>query len=146
MHWVDDDAARRSLIRKHPQAALVSAEMPLRANLSVLENIAIVPQYRENMNYDRAAGLAWSLLERTHATDCALKRDPDLTTSERFVAKLLRALIISPPIILIERPALLLPDTPYPAFLARTLDALEADLNQCWIVDYRWNEPLYAPR
>ena len=120
--------------------------MPLRANLSVLENIAIVPQYRENTDYDRAAAQAWALLDRTGVTACALKRDPDLTTEERFVAKLLRALIISPPIILIERPALLLPDTSYPAFLVRTLNALEADINQCWIVDYQWNEPLYAPR
>lgn len=125
---------------------MVSAEMPLRANLSVLENIAIVPQYRENMDYDHAANRAWALLERTSSTECALKRDPDLSYEERFIAKLLRAVIVSPPIILIERPALLLPDCPYPAMLERTLDALAADFNQCWIVDYQWNEPLYAPR
>jgi len=143
---VADDAERRAFLAGHPAAALVSAEMPLRANLSVLENIAIVPQYRENLDYDRAAHRAWKLLERAGATGCALKRDPDLSFEERFIAKLLRAMVTSPPIILIERPALLLPDTDYPAWLERTLDALAADFNQCWILDYRWNEPLYAPR
>lgn len=118
----------------------------MRANLSVLENIAIVPQYRHNMAYEEAADQAWTLLALLGKTDCAFKRDPDLSHEERFVAKLLRALIRSPSIILIDRPALLLPDTHYPPFLDATLNPLEDRMNQCWIVDYAWNEPLYAPR
>lgn len=118
----------------------------MRANLSVLENIAIVPQYRHNMAYDEAADQAWSLLAAVDKTDCAFKRDPDLSHEQRFVAKLLRAVIRSPTIILIDRPALLLPDTHYPPFLDATLALLEDRMNQCWIVDYAWNEPLYAPR
>ena len=41
---------------------------------------------------------------------------------------------------------MLLPDTHYPPFLDATLAPLEDRMNQCWIVDYAWNEPLYAPR
>lgn len=129
-----------------PDNSLVSEDLPLRANLSVLENIAIVPQYRQNMAYEQAADQAWGLLVRLGRTDCAFKRDPDLTSAERFVAKLLRAVIRAPSIILIDRPALLLPDTHYPPFVAATLDALADRINECWIVDYQWNEPLYAPR
>ncbi|NTV96304.1 MAG: hypothetical protein HGA75_12955 [Thiobacillus sp.] len=120
--------------------------MPLRANLSVLENIAIVPQYRQNMAYEQAADLAWSLLASLGRAECAFKRDPDLSSEERFVAKLLRAVIRTPSIILIDRPALLLPDTHYPPFVSATLEALADKINECWIVDYPWNEPLYAPR
>lgn len=141
-----DDAERRALVDQHGEAALVSETMPLRANLSVLENIAIVPQYRENVPYAEAADLAWGLLARLGRTDCAFKRDPALTCVERFVAKLLRACILRAPIILVDRPALLLPDIHYPPFLEATLGALEGQYQTCWIVDYAWNAPLYPPR
>jgi hypothetical protein len=98
------------------------------------------------MHYDHAADLAWSLLGRFNQTGIAFKRDPDLGSNERFIAKLARALILPQPIILIERPGLLLPDTLYPAFLETALTAVEDLYEQCWIVDYPWNEPLYAPR
>ncbi len=134
------------LLEETPDAALISDSLPLRANLSVLENIAIVLQYRRNMNYDAAADRAWALLGRLGQTDSAFKRDPDLGSEQRFAAKLARALILPQPIILIERPGLLLPDTHYPAFLDAALTAVEDLFEQCWIVDYTWNEPLYAPR
>lgn len=134
------------MIESQPEAALVSVELPLRANLSVLENIAIVPQYRQNLSYDVAADQAWALLARLNQTDCAFKRDFSLNCVERFVAKLLRAVILQPPIILIDRPAMLLPDVHYPPFLASTLEALEGEYEDCRILDYAWNAPLYAPR
>jgi ABC-type sugar transport system ATPase subunit len=145
---VADDSARRAVIAAAHDAdiALVAEDLPLRANLSVLENIAIVPQYRHNMAYAQAADQAWALLARLDRTGCAFKRDPDLDSEERFLAKLLRAVIRSPSIIIIDRPALLLPDTRYPPFLNAALAPLEDRINQCWIVDYAWNEPLYAPR
>lgn len=146
MIWLNDAAEREAAIRALPEATLVSVELPLRANLSVLENIAIVPQYRQNLSYERAAEQAWALLARLNQTDCALKRDPSLNCVERFVAKLLRAVILQPPIILIDRPALLLPDVHYPSFLATTLQALEGVYEDCRILDYTWNAPLYAPR
>ena len=146
MNFLADSAARLALIQSRPQAALVSESLPLRANLSVLENIAIVPQYRRNVRFAEAADMAWALLEQVGHTACALKRDPDIDHTERFVAKLLRALVLEPPIILIDRPAQLLPDTHYPPFLESILGRLEGRFAECWILDYAWNEPLYAPR
>ena len=119
--------------------------MPLRANLSLLDNIALIPQYRHNLDYASAAEQAWRLLLLAGVESAALKRDPQLTHVERCVAKLLRAAIERPPIILIDRPALLLPDTHYPPFLADLLQRLAEHLNDCWILDYRWNAPLYPP-
>lgn len=145
MIWLADADERRALIESLPQAALVADELPLRANLSVLENIAIVPQYRQNLSFEAAADLAWGLLAKLGQTGCALKRDPALTCVERFAAKLLRAVISQPPIILIDRPALLLPDIHYPPYLETTLQALADDYRDCRILDYAWNTPLYAP-
>ncbi|MDO9225779.1 MAG: hypothetical protein Q8M09_16775 [Pseudomonadota bacterium] len=123
----------------------MSVEMPLRANLSVLDNIALIPQYRHNLDYETASGQAWNLLLLSGVESAALKRDPQLDHVERFTAKLLRAAIEQPPIILIDRPALLLPDTHYPRFLRGMLERLSDHLNDCWILDYRWNAPLYHP-
>ena len=134
--------AAQTAIAKN-EIALVSPDMPLRANLSVLDNIALIPQYRTNLSYEKAADQAWSLLIAAGYQDSSAKRDPDLNHTERCVAKLLRAAIGHPPIILIDRPAMLLPDTHYPPFLFALLERLGAHLNDCWIVDYQWNQPLY---
>jgi ABC-type lipoprotein export system ATPase subunit len=140
------DAERRKLIEEQPEAILVSENLPLRANLSVLENLTVVLQFRTNTYIGEANDTAWKLLSQAGHTACAEQRDPDLTYEERFVAKLLRAIVLTPPIILIDRPAQLLPDSNYPFFLNRLLLALEGRFEQCWILDYVWNAPLYRSR
>ena len=140
------DAESRQLIEEHPQAALVSENLPLRANLSVLENITVVLQFRTNTYIGEANDTAWKLLTLVGHTGCAEQRDPDLTYEERFIAKLLRAVVLTPPMILIDRPAQLLPDTNYPFFLNKLLLALEGRFEQCWILDYAWNAALYNSR
>jgi hypothetical protein len=138
-----DSGARGTLVAGHPEAVLITARLPLRANLSVLENIAIVPRVREGRDAEDAARYAWELLDCVGYARIAELRDPDLGHEERFVAKLLRAIALAPPIILIDRPGRLLPDTYYPPFVDATLAALHGRFEQCWIVDYEWNAPLY---
>jgi ABC-type lipoprotein export system ATPase subunit len=140
------DKERRRLIEEHPEAILVSENLPLRANLSVLENITVVLQFRTNTYIGEANDTAWKLLTQVGQTGCAEQRDPDLSYEERFVAKLLRAIVMSPPMILVDRPAQLLPDTNYPFFLNKLLLALDGHFEQCWILDYAWNAPLYSNR
>jgi ABC-type transporter Mla maintaining outer membrane lipid asymmetry ATPase subunit MlaF len=143
---VAGDAERRRIIEEHPDATLLSENLPLRANLSVLENIAVVLQFRTNTYIGEANDTAWKLLTLVGHTGCAEQRDPDLTYEERFVAKLLRAIVLTPPMILIDRPAQLLPDSNYPFFLNKLLLALEGRFEQCWILDYAWNAVLYNSR
>lgn len=143
--WMSDMAAREALIAAHPESALVAEGLPLRANLSVLENIAIVPRFRSDLDEDAADAIAMALLEQVGFGACAHARDPDLDREQRFVAKLLQAVLMRAPLLLIDRPGLQLPDIPYPGFLERTLAALGDELGPCWIVDYAWNAPLYAP-
>jgi ABC-type lipoprotein export system ATPase subunit len=146
MKWQTDDAGRRAFLADHPDSILVSPDLPLRANLSVLDNIALIPQYQANLDYDAAADRAWSLLQRVGQSGAAFKRDPDLSHEERFVAKLLRAAIGRPPVILVDRPGMLLPDLHYPPYLEALLGSLADTLNDCWILDYTWNAPLYPNR
>lgn len=146
VRFVADRAARLSTIADHPHAALVTESLPLRANLSALENIALVPRYRRNLDASAADALAWRLLDRVGFTDCAMRRDPDLDHEERFVTKLLQAVLVDAPLIVIDRPALLLPDTCAPPFLDRVLGTLDGEFEHCTILDYAWNAPLYPPR
>ena len=141
-----DNAQRVAFLEQHSQAALVSEDLPLRANLSVMENITVVLQFRTNTYIGEANDRAWDLLSQVGHNGCAQKRDPELTSEERFIAKLLRAVVARPAIILIDRPAQLLPDSNYPFFLNRTLLALQGRFEQCLIVDYAWNAPLYSPK
>ena len=66
--WAANDEERLQAITDHRDAGLVSATLPLRANLTVLENIAIVPEFRDGMNSRIALDRAWSLLERVGHT------------------------------------------------------------------------------
>jgi len=144
VHWVPDRIVREALIAAHPEAALVADSLPLRANLSVMENIAIVPRFREDLDEDAAEAVAMALLERVGFAGFAFARDPDLDREQRFVAKLLQAVLLRAPLILVDRPGLLLPDVDYPGFLDTTLAALGDELGACWIIDYQWNAPLYG--
>jgi len=117
--------------------------MPLRANLSALDNIALIPQYRSNLKYAEAADQAWTLLVETGFQDMHAKRDPALSYSERFVTKLLRAVISKPVILLVDRPAMLLPEVHYPPFMFSMLKKMSGYMNDCWIIDYQWNRALY---
>ena len=74
--FVADRAQRLAVIAEHPEAGIVTEGLPLRANLSVLENIALVPRYRRNLDETTSTGLAWRLLDRVGFTGCAMQRDP----------------------------------------------------------------------
>ncbi|MCG6953056.1 MAG: hypothetical protein LJE90_11830 [Betaproteobacteria bacterium] len=143
---MSDDAERRAVLAEHPGAALVSNELPLRANLTALENVALVPQYRRDLDWTSAAGEAMALLERLGCAACAGKRDAELTHAERFQIKLLRAVAAAPALVIIERPGYLLPDIHYPPFVDAGLAALQGCFGECIIVDYAWNAPLYPAR
>lgn len=142
---VANSAERQRLIDQHPEAALVTARLPLRANLSVLENIALVPRFRRGASAAEATRYAAELLAAVDRGAIAPLRDPDLSHEDRFIAKLLRAVALAPPIILIDRPGRMLPDTYYPPLVDALLAALAGRYQQCWIVDYAWNAPLYPP-
>jgi ABC-type lipoprotein export system ATPase subunit len=125
------------------QAALVSPDLPLRANLSARENIALIPLYQKHFDAAEASRQAQALLDQLGFASIGDKRDPDMNPSERFVAKLGRALILKRAQLVIERPGAMLYDIHYPAFL-RELASRFDGMPATWeVFDFDWNRPLY---
>ena len=122
--------------------ARVSHELPLRANLSALDNIALIPIYQRHFSVDESNRQALSLLEQLGHADIAALRDPDMTPAQRFITKLARAIILRRPRLIIDRPGAMLYDVPYPDFIREL--AAQAEMAGTWeIFDFSWNQALY---
>ena len=122
----------------------MSPDLPLRVNLTALENIALAEQYHQTLSWTRASARAQRLLERCGNGDIALKRDEDLSFTQRFAVKLARAIQLQRPLLVIDRPALLLADIFYPPVLGTLLADLADEYPAHLVLDYAWHQPLYA--
>ena len=122
--------------------ARVALDLPLRANLSALDNIALIPLYQRHFDASESARQAHALLDQLGYADIAQLRDPDMTPAQRFVTKLARALILKRPRLVIDRPGAMLYDVPYPAFIRQLAE--QTAMTGTWeIYDFSWNQPLY---
>jgi len=124
--------------------ARVSPDLPLRANLSARENIALIPLYQKYYNAAESSRQAQSLLDSLGFSALGDKRDPDMSPTERFVTKLARALILNRSRLVIEQPAAMLYDIPYPVFLRQLASRMTAVSSEWEVFDYAWNRPLYS--
>ena len=70
--------------------ARVALDLPLRANLSALDNIALIPLYQRHYSAAESSRLAQAMLHQLGYADIAPLRDPDMTPAQRFVTKLAR--------------------------------------------------------
>jgi ABC-type lipoprotein export system ATPase subunit len=126
------------------EVALVSPELPLRANLSARENIALIPLYQKSRGAAESSTLAQLLLDKLGFAAIGDKRDPDMSPTERFIAKTARALILHRSRLIIERPGAMLYDIPYPAFLREVAARIDEGPSQWEVFDFEWNRPLYG--
>jgi ABC-type sugar transport system ATPase subunit len=123
-------------------AARVALDLPLRANLSAVDNIALIPLYQRHYGVAESARQAQAVLDQLGHADIAPLRDPDMTPAQRFVTKLARALILKRPRLVIDRPGAMLYDVPYPAFIQQL--AGRDGMSGIWeIFDFSWNQALY---
>lgn len=122
--------------------ARVALDLPLRANLSALDNIALIPLYQRHYDAAESIRQAHALLAQLGHADIAPLRDPDMMPAQRFVTQLARALMLKRPRLVIDRPGAMLYDVPYPSFIRQL--AAQADLSGTWeIYDFIWNQALY---
>ncbi len=122
--------------------ARVALDLPLRANLSALDNIALIPLYQSHFDATESTRQAQAMLERLGFAGIAPLRDPDMTPAQRFATQLARALILQRPRLVIDRPGAMLYDVPYPAFIRQLAE--QAAMTGTWeIYDFSWNQPLY---
>lgn len=124
--------------------ARVSLAFPLRANLSALDNVALIPLYQRHYSAAESSRQARQMLERLGYGEITHLRDPDMTPTQRFVTKLARALILGRKRLVIDQPGAMLYDVDYPVFLWR-LAASEGLAGNWEVFDYRWNQVLYTP-
>ncbi|MFO7542474.1 MAG: hypothetical protein R6W97_06640 [Thiobacillus sp.] len=122
--------------------ARVGLDLPLRANLSALDNIALIPLYQRHFSADESILQAQTMLQQLGHADIAPLRDPDMTPAQRFVTQLARALILKRERLVIDRPSAMLYDVPYPQFIRQLAE--RADMTGTWeILDFDWNQVLY---
>ena len=124
------------------EVARVALDLPLRANLSALDNIALIPLYQRHFDATESTRQAQAMLERLGFANIAPLRDPDMTPAQRFITQLARALILQRPRLVIDRPGAMLYDVPYPAFIRQLAE--QTVMTGTWeIYDFSWNQPLY---
>ncbi len=123
--------------------ARVALDLPLRANLSALDNIALIPLYQSHYDASESTRQAQAMLDQLGFAEIAPLRDPVMTPAQRFVTQLARALILKRERLVIDRPGAMLYDVPYPAFI-RQLAAQTGTTGTWDIFDFSWNQALYA--
>jgi ABC-type nitrate/sulfonate/bicarbonate transport system ATPase subunit len=122
----------------------VSLEAPLIANLAVWNNIALIRQYHENMPRHEAKSLTEALLNRLGMASIMDKRNPALTTQERFCAMLLRAALVRGAILVLDKPFSILTNLRDGGFIMENLRKLDDLIAETHIFDYNWQKGRYG--
>jgi ABC-type lipoprotein export system ATPase subunit len=122
---------------------MVSIDVPLISNLNVLQNIALIKEYHHHLSQNEAETLVLAYLEKMKLSDIALKRNPALTSEERFCAMALRAVMVEENIVVIDRPFNIIPDLKDSRYIVTILNTVNDLLHNCHIFDYIWNQDRY---
>ena len=125
-------------------AAPVSVDVPLISNQDVWMNIALIPQYHENMPRFQAEDLVLNALRRLDLLHIAYKRNPSLTAEERFCVFLLRAAMVRNALVIIDRPFKIVPNLKDSDFIFQTLKKIDDFYVTCYIYDYKWMAEKYG--
>ncbi len=127
-------------LAKRDKYGIISKNIPLISNLSLLENIEVVIYYH---NGDRSA-----LDRRIRAIEMVekmQKREPNISNEERFCAMHLRAISYSKSILFL-RPFSLLTDHKDILFADKIFDATAEAIDEITIFDFEWNKQRYGDR
>ncbi len=140
--FADRETLQAAVAALPDDVARVALDLPLRANLSALDNVALIPLYQRHFDATESARQAQAMLDALGHADIAPLRDPDMTPAQRFVTQLARALMLKRPRLVIDRPGAMLYDVPYPDFIHRL--AAQPGVTGTWeIYDFSWNQALY---
>lgn len=115
---------------------MVSLEVPLLSNLPVWGNIALIRQYHDGLSVREARQEALSLLKRFDLEGIAERRNPSLTSDERFLAMLLRAAAVQDAVLVLDRPFQILTGLHDGRFIREALERIEDLIAEAHIFDY----------
>jgi len=107
-------------------------------------NIALIPQYHENMPRHQAEDIARKALQCLDLAHIANKRNPSLTDEERFCVFLLRAVMVKNALVIIDRPFKIIPHLKDSAFIFQALKKIDDFYINCHIYDYQWMAEKYG--
>jgi ABC-type lipopolysaccharide export system ATPase subunit len=126
------------------EAAPVSLDVPLISNQDVCMNIALIKQYHENIPWSKAENIVLAALQRLDLMHIANKRNPSLTSEERFCVMLLRAVMVRDAAVMIDRPFKIIPYLKNSDYIFQTLKKIEDYYVTCHIYDYLWLKEKYG--
>lgn len=124
--------------------APVSMDLPLLSNQDVIMNISLIKEYHENMPKKDASIFVMQGLQRLGIAHVAYKRNPALTSEERFCAMLLRAAMVKDALIVIDRPFKMISHLENAGLLFQSLSKIEDLFVHCHIFEYRWMKEKYG--
>jgi ABC-type lipoprotein export system ATPase subunit len=119
-------------------------DVPLISNQDVAMNIALIKQYHENMPRLQAENVALDALRRLDLVHIARKRNPSLSSMERFCVMLLRAVMVRDSIVMIDRPFRIVPHLKDSDYIFQTLKKIDDFYTTCHIYDYVWAKEKYG--
>lgn len=107
-------------------------------------NISLIKEYHENMPHGQARQIALLGLARLELQHIASKRNPALSSEERFCAMLLRAAMVRDATLIIDRPFSILPHLNNIQYVTDVLKLIDDLYLNCHIYDYSWMQGKYG--
>ena len=135
--------ARSEAIRAEQRVGFVSPDIPLLSNLSVYDNISLVPRYLTTEKDEAIRAEIEKLLSLLEISDSVNKKTFQLDSETIFKVKLLRALMLKDSITVIDRPFVMLSTAADIKPIVKMLDTLALDGKKVIFFDFEWNKNKY---
>ena len=125
------------------RAGFVSPDIPLLSNLSVYDNISLVPRYLTTEKDESIRAEIGKLLDLLKISDSINKKTFQLDSETLFKVKLLRALMLKDSVTIIDRPFVMLNTAADIKPVVKMLDTLELNEKKIIFFDFEWNKSKY---
>ena len=135
--------ARAKAIGTEQRVGFVSPDIPLLSNLSVYDNISLVPRYLTTEKDEVIRSEIEKLLSLLEISDSVNKKTFQLDSETIFKVKLLRALMLKDSITVIDRPFVMLSTAADIKPIVKMLDTLALDGKKVIFFDFEWNKNKY---
>ncbi|MBQ3368155.1 hypothetical protein IJG44_04540 [bacterium] len=135
--------ARAKAIGAEQRVGFVSPDIPLLSNLSVYDNISLIPRYLTAEKDDAIRAEIEKLLALLEISDSIGKKTFQIDSDTVFKVKLLRALMLKDSVTVIDRPFVMLSTAADIKPIVKMLDTLELDGKKVVFFDFEWNKNKY---
>ena len=135
--------ARTAAIRAEQRAGFVSPDIPLLSNLSVYDNISLVPRYLTTEKDSEIRAEIVKFLDLLEISDSINKKTFQIDSETLFKVKLLRALMLKDSVTVIDRPFVMLNTAADIKPVEAMLQTLAIGDKNVIFLDFEWNKSKY---